>query len=93
MIVGLLKVELYIPDSHSLKERRMVLNSLKANLHNHFNVSVAQIDGEDKWQKACLAVAGVAKDRRSMDCTLAKTVDFIAQFPRATIINYETELI
>ena len=49
MTIGVLTVELFIPESSSLKEKRMVLHSLKARLRNHFNVAVTEIDDEDKW--------------------------------------------
>ncbi len=58
MTVGILKVVLFIQDSNSLKAKRMVLHSLKVRLRNNFNVAVTQIDHEDKWQKAALAIVG-----------------------------------
>lgn len=59
MTIGILKLTLFIHDSNSLKEKRVVLHSLKARLRNNFNVAVSQIGDEDKWQKSTLAVVGV----------------------------------
>lgn len=59
MTVGILTLILFIQDSNSLKEKRMVLHSIKARLRNNFNVAVSQIADEDKWQKTTLAVVGV----------------------------------
>jgi len=93
MTIGILKLVLFIHDSNSLKERRMVLNSLKARLRKNFNVAVAQIDDEDKWQKATLAVVGVSRDRKNLDSTLSNIVDFVERFHNLDLIDQETEMI
>ncbi|MDO8357540.1 MAG: DUF503 domain-containing protein [Nitrospirota bacterium] len=61
IIVGLCTVELFIPGSQSLKDKRQVLLSLKDRLREKFNLSVAEVDGQDLWQKAVLGLACVAK--------------------------------
>jgi uncharacterized protein YlxP (DUF503 family) len=55
-----LRVELRIPQAHSLKEKRGVLKPLIAELRNRFGVSVAEIDHQELWQRATLGVAAVA---------------------------------
>lgn len=93
MTVGILTLVLFIQDSHSLKDKRMVLHSLKAKLRNSFNVAITQIDDEDKWQKSTLAVVGVEKDRKHMNSVLSSIVNFIEKFNNINLIDYETELI
>jgi len=93
MTIGILNLVLFIQDSNSLKEKRMVLHSLKAKLRNHFNVAVAQIDDEDKWQKTTLAVVGVEKYRNNMNSSLSGIVNFIEKFKNVDLIDYEMELI
>lgn len=93
MTVGILKLTLFIHDSNSLKEKRMVLHSLKARLRNSFNVAVSQIEDEDKWQKTTLAVVGVEKSRNNMNSILSRIVNFIEESKTADLINYEMELI
>lgn len=93
MTIGILKLVLFIQNSNSLKEKRMVLHSLKAKLRNNFNIAVTQIDDEDKWQKATLVVAGVEKDRKNMDSLLSGVINFIEKFNSINLIDYETELI
>lgn len=93
MTIGILKVVLFIHESNSLKKKRMVLHSLTSRLRNSFNVSVAQIDGEDKWQKATLAIVGVGKDRRNIDSRLSDIINFIEGFKAAELVNHEMELI
>lgn len=93
MTVGILNLSLLIQGSNSLKEKRMVLHSLKARLRNNFNVAVTQIGAEDKWQKAILTVVGVEKDRSNMNSILSAVVNFIERFNRIELIDYEMELI
>jgi uncharacterized protein YlxP (DUF503 family) len=93
MTIGILKLTLFIQDSSSLKEKRMVLNSLKARLRNSFNVAVTQLDDEDKWQKSTLAVVGIEKDRKNMNSILSRIINFIEEFNGVDLINHEMELI
>ena len=93
MTIGILKLTLFIPNSNSLKEKRMVIHSLKAKLCNNFNVAVTQIDTEDKWQKAILAVVGVEKTRDTMNRTLSRVINFIENFNPVGLIDHEMELI
>lgn len=93
MTIGILKLTLFIQNSNSLKEKRMVLHSLKARLRNNFNVAVTQIGDEDKWQKSTLAIVGVEKDRKNINSTLSEIINFIEVFNNINLINHEMELI
>lgn len=62
-VVGVLTLELHIGEAHSLKEKRHVVKSLKDRLRAKFNVSVAEIDYQDSWQRSVVAVAAVSGDR------------------------------
>lgn len=62
-VIGVLTFEIHVEDSHSLKDKRHVVKSLKDRLRERFNVSVAEIDGLDSWQRATVAVATVSNDR------------------------------
>jgi uncharacterized protein len=63
MLVGTLQVEFLLHDAFSLKEKRFVMQSLKAKIQNRFNVSVAEVDFQDKWQRGAVAVACVSSDK------------------------------
>jgi uncharacterized protein len=60
--VGVLTLELRLENSHSLKEKRHVVESLKARLRSKFNVSVAEIDYQDLWQRSAIAAVTVCSD-------------------------------
>ena len=61
--IGVLTLEIHVEDSHSLKDKRHVVKSLKDRLRERFNVSVAEIDGLDSWQSSVVAAVTVSKDR------------------------------
>jgi uncharacterized protein YlxP (DUF503 family) len=60
--VGVLILELRLENSHSLKDKRHVVKSLKDRLRNKFNVAVAEIDNQDLWQRATVSVVTVSAD-------------------------------
>jgi uncharacterized protein YlxP (DUF503 family) len=61
--VGVLTLELRLENSHSLKEKRHVVQSLKDRLRSKFNVAVAEIDHQDLWQRAAVAAVTVSSDQ------------------------------
>jgi uncharacterized protein YlxP (DUF503 family) len=60
--VGILSVELHFPESRSLKDKRMHLRSLKAQLQNRVGASIAEVDHHDTWQRARVTLACVARE-------------------------------
>jgi len=60
--IGVLTLEIRVQDSHSLKDKRHVVKSLKDRLRHKFNVSVAEIDYQDLWQRALVAIVTVSSD-------------------------------
>ncbi len=62
-VLGVLTLDIHVEHSHSLKEKRHVVKSLKDRLRERFNVAVAEIDGLDSWQSSVVAVVTVSNDR------------------------------
>jgi uncharacterized protein len=62
-VIGVLTIEIHVEHSHSLKEKRHVVKSLKDRLRERFNVSVAEIDHLDSWQHSVIAAVSVSNDR------------------------------
>jgi len=94
MVIGVCTLELYLPDNHSLKGKRQVVNSLKGKLKNRFNISIAEIDHLDVWQRAALGIAIVSNDRRHVDSELSKILNFIEDSQYASyLLDYSCELI
>lgn len=65
--VGIYSFELYFPDSHSLKEKRMHVRSVKAQLQNRLGCSIAEVDHHDVWQRTRLTLACVAREAGEAD--------------------------
>jgi uncharacterized protein YlxP (DUF503 family) len=70
MIVGLISWELHLAACHSLKEKRQIVKSLKDRLHQRFNVSAAETDHHDLWQRAELSAVVVTTDRQHAEQVL-----------------------
>jgi len=64
--VGILSVELYFPENHSLKGKRKELLSVKAQLQRRFGASVAEVDHHDVWQRTRLTLACVARGHKEL---------------------------
>ena len=93
MTIGILRLVIFIPDSNSLKFKRMILHSLKSRLRNNFNIAVTQIGDQDKWQKSTLAIVGIEKNKNTMNSILSDIVNFIERLDSIQMINYEMEMI
>ncbi|MFN3871160.1 MAG: DUF503 domain-containing protein [Aquificaceae bacterium] len=72
MVLGILRVDLFFPENGSLKEKRHYLRSIKDKVRSSFNVSVAEIDHYDLWQRSSLAFVCVAGDRKIAEDTINK---------------------
>ena len=92
MVVGAMRWELSLPGCFSLKEKRMVVRSLKDRIHHRFKVSVAETDHQDIWTRAQIAVAVVANDGRHAEEVLDKVDRLVQQEGRALIVERHREL-
>ena len=77
MVVGVLKLTLFLPENHSLKGKRGVVKKIKARVANSFNVSIAECVGHDLWQRAVLGICQVGTDVPHLDGVLRQVVRFI----------------
>jgi uncharacterized protein len=93
MVVGILRLTLYLPENHSLKGKRQVLRAIKARVRNKFNVSIAESDGHDMWQRAELGICQVGNDRSFVDSALREVVNFIDSLGLAPLGDEEFEII
>jgi uncharacterized protein YlxP (DUF503 family) len=93
MVVGVCTLELDIPASHSLKDKRNVVKSLTARVRKDFNVSIAEVDAQDAWQRATLGIVCVSSDAGYAQGLLAKVVDSIERSRMdAVIADYSIEI-
>ena len=92
MHVGICTLHLRLAGSHSLKEKRRVIKSIKDRIKNKFNVSIAEVDALDNWQLAIIGVACVSNDSGFTNSVLSDVVNFIDDLRLAEIVDYEIEI-
>ncbi|KAA0258065.1 DUF503 domain-containing protein [Deferribacter autotrophicus] len=92
-IIGAVLFELDIPGAFSLKDKRRVLNSLKSQMKNKFNVAVSEVGGKDVWNRSVLAVTTVSDNRRLVDEMLQKIINFVDNFPEINILKMYEEIL
>ncbi len=80
MVLGVLRVELFFPENGSLKEKRHYLRSIKDKVRSSFNVSVAEVDYQDLWQRASLAFVCVAGEREIAEDVLIKVRKLLERY-------------
>jgi uncharacterized protein len=93
MPVGLLTLELYIPDAQSLKDKRQVLRSLKDRLRREFNVAVAELDHHDTWQRSVVGVVTISNEEKHVNEMLQKVLDESDRILGSFLINQAVEII
>lgn len=86
-VVLLSEVQLFLPEAQSLKHKRAVIGSLKERLHNRFNVSVAEVDHNELWQRSTLALAVVSNAGDHANQVIDKAVRFIEADGRVQMID------
>jgi uncharacterized protein len=92
MVVALLTIELFIPGSQSLKDKRMVVRRIKDRIRK-FNVAVSEVEHQDLWQRAGLAVVTVSSDQQHADRELAAVADEIERVEPGLITRTEVEFL
>tara|TARA_B100000029_G_scaffold516253_1_gene627998 strand:+ start:7226 stop:7507 length:282 start_codon:yes stop_codon:yes gene_type:complete len=88
MIVGVCKIELFLPQSRSLKAKRQVLKSLKDRIRNRFNVSIAEVDHQDLWQRGTLALAIVSGEKKYVNRMMQQILAIVYSEPRLQLLNH-----
>ena len=76
-----------------MKDKRNVLNSLKARLRRQFNISLIELDDQDKWQRSTFSIVNIDTDKRNLDRTINRIIDFIEKDLRCEIVDYQIQLI
>lgn len=94
MAVGVCTISMRLPENHSLKGKRQVVKSLVSRLHNRFNVSAAEVGGNDSWQLLTIGVTCVSNEERHANEVLAAVLDFVRRERLdAEILDCETEIV
>jgi uncharacterized protein YlxP (DUF503 family) len=90
MHVAVVRFELHIPAARSLKEKRAVLRPIVEGIRNRFSVSVAEIEYQDKWQRAAVGVGLVAESHRQAEHVVNALERWVWSRPDAEVASFET---
>jgi len=93
MPIGLLTLEIHIPDARSLKDKRQVLRSLKDRLRGRFNVAVAELDHQDTWQRSQVGIVSISNDAAHLEQSLQAVFAEAERVLGRDLIGHEQEII
>lgn len=94
MIIGVSQITLHLPDSQSLKDKRQIIKSVMARVRNRFEVAIAEVEEQDRWQVAVLGITCVSNSSQHADEVLGNVQRYIEETrPDIVISNVEHELI
>jgi len=88
--VGLLSVELFLPDAQSLKDKRMVVRAVKDRLKK-FNVSVAEVEHQQLWQRAGLGIVSISNGHDLVDKSLDAVLEEIERVQPGVVTRAQRE--
>jgi uncharacterized protein len=84
--VAALSLDLHLPNAHSLKEKRAVIKPIVEGCHRRFHVAAAEVDHNDRWQRAGLGVAAVAGTAGHVADVLDEVERFVWSFPEVEVL-------
>lgn len=93
IVVGLCTLDLAIPEANSLKDKRSVLKSILEGMRNKFNVSAAEVEHQDTWRRATVAITCVSNSQPFTNQVLNKVLDWVEANPRVSVTNVELEFL
>ena len=93
MVIGTLRVTIQVPDSQSLKDKRMVVRSITSRVRQTFAVAVAEVGDQDAWQSAVVGVACVSNNARHADEVCQKVLAYIENDADGVVSASRFELI
>lgn len=93
MVIGLLTLDLHFPGARSLKDKRQALRSLQTRIRNRFNVSVAEVEHQDLWQRSRLAVVSVNTDHGHLESTLSSVATEAYHSREIEVLDSQTEVL
>jgi uncharacterized protein YlxP (DUF503 family) len=91
MVIGLLVLELHIPGAQSLKDKRHALRGIETRVRDKFNVSLAEVEYQDLWQRARLAVVAVNTDQGHLEATLRAALSEVERSPLVQVVDVHME--
>lgn len=93
MIIGICTCEIFIFNANSLKSKRSVVKSIIEKSKNRFNISIAEVGENDKWQKSIIAFSTISNDQNIVEETIEKVINFFDSYSEIEIIKIKREIL
>ena len=93
MTIGFFQLELYLPNTHSLKDKRSIITRIRNLVRNKFNVSIAELDYHDKWGKALVGILTLNSDKKIVLSTLNRAEKFIEANFDVQVVGSKIEIL
>lgn len=93
MHVGILQLDIFIPESRTLKDKRRVVRSLKDRIAQSHNVSVAEVSRLDEYQRSIIGIAMIGNDKRYIEGGLSRIVDLVRINGNINLLDYKLEML
>jgi uncharacterized protein YlxP (DUF503 family) len=93
MVVGVCKIDFLIHDNHSLKGKRRVVKTIIGKVKSRFNLSIAEVDHNDLWQKGSIGISIIGNDRNVLNSMLDKILNYIESLNLVDIVDHSFEII
>ena len=93
MVIGVCQLDFRIPENQSLKGKRHVLRKMIDRVRHQFNVAISEVGDNDLWQRGQIGICTVGNDRRHINSSLDKVIDFIDKMNLVEMVRTEMEII
>jgi uncharacterized protein YlxP (DUF503 family) len=93
MVIAYALFDLHLPGCRGLKEKRMIVKSLKSRIRNEFEISAAEVGDQDLLQRTRLGVAVIGPDQQPLDALLQNVLQFVENNLAGELLDYRNEFI
>jgi len=93
MVIGVCQLDFRIPENQSLKGKRHVIQKIIDRVRHRFNVAISEVGDNDLWQRGQIGICTVGNDRRHINSSLDKVIDFIEKMNLVEMVRTEMEII
>ncbi|MGQ9646669.1 MAG: DUF503 domain-containing protein [Thermodesulfobacteriota bacterium] len=93
MVIGVCQLDFRIPENQSLKGKRHVIRKIIDRVRHRFNVAISEVGDNDLWQRGQIGICTVGNDRRHINSSLDKVIDFIEKMNLVEMVRTEMEII
>lgn len=93
MVVGISRLDIFLPENHSLKEKRQAIRRMVERTKGKFNVSIMEVEQSNLWQKATIGFAAIGVNQDHVNATIDNVSEYIEEMYIGKVIGSKTEII